>query len=448
MRDHDSADLTSGSALRDGIGRQQWLALTAALLGWMFDGVEQGLFPLVARPALKELMGAGAGDQIGTWISAIMATFLVGAALGGLLFGWLGDRIGRVRAMAWSVLVYSLFSGLCAFSQAPWHLALLRLVAALGMGGEWALGVALVMEVWPSRSRPTMAALIGASANVGFLLIALAGLGTSLHADSLAAVLRASGLPAGWTDALIGPDLSCWRFLMLLGAAPAVLTFFIRLFVPESPRWQQAISRAPAPRIAEIFAPGLARNTVLATCLGAVALLGTWGSVQWLPSWADRLSHGDPSARPSTQIASALGAIVGTVAAAYLAAWTSRRLTYFMLALSALVVCGYLFGAPQQFDRQFLLLVGLTGCVTASFYGWLPLYLPELFPTRVRATGQGFAYNFGRVLAAVGVLGTGRLLAEFHEDYARTGAVTSLIYVVGLVLIWFCPETKGRPLPD
>ncbi len=168
------------------IGRAQWMALIAALLGWMFDGVEQGLFPLVARPALMELMGPDAAQQMGTWLSAVTAAFLVGAALGGVVFGWLGDRIGRVRAMAWSVLVYSLFSGLCAFVQTPWQLAVLRLIGSLGMGGEWALGVALVMEVWPSRSRPTMAALIGAASNVGFLLIALAGLGTAVYPDALA----------------------------------------------------------------------------------------------------------------------------------------------------------------------------------------------------------------------------------------------------------------------
>ena len=315
------------------------------------------------------------------------------------------------------------------------------------MGGEWALGVALVMEVWPSRSRPTMAALIGAASNIGFLLIALAGLGTSMNAAGLSDLLH-SLLPANVADALMGQDHSFWRLLMLLGAAPALLTFFIRVFVPESPRWKHAIQQAPAARVKDIFAPGVARTTILATCLGAVALLGTWGSVQWLPAWANKLSGGQAGASAWTQICSALGATIGSVAAAYLAQWTNRRLTYFGLALASLGVCAYFVRAPQEFGNQFLLLVLLTGCVTASFYGWLPLYLPELFPTRIRATGQGFAYNFGRVLAALGTLASGQLLNHFGEDYARTGAVTSLVYLAGLVLIWFCPETKGRPLPE
>ena len=220
------------------------------------------------------------------------------------------------------------------------------------------------------------------------------------------------------------------------------------MFVPESPRWQHAIEQAPAARIKDIFGPGLARTTILATCFGAVALLGTWGSVQWLPNWAHDLSGKQAEARAYTQICSALGAVIGSVAAAYLAQWTNRRRTYFGLALGSLLVCGYLFRMPQQFDNTFLLLVLLAGCMTASFYGWLPLYLPELFPTRIRATGQGFAYNFGRVLAAAGTLASGQLLNHFGQDYARTGAVTSLVYLVGMVLIWFCPETKGRPLPE
>jgi MFS family permease len=230
---------------------------------------------------------------------------------------------------------------------------------------------------------------------------------------------------------------------------------------------------------------------VLATCLGATALLGTWGSVQWTPSWADKLARDELTALEATlekfeqvqsdkpggqqfsdkimdetrakiaserrratfakawaQISASFGAIVGTVLAALLADWFSRRLAYFGLCLASLLSCAYLFRVPMHFDGQFLTLIFLVGGLTASFYGWLPLYLPELFPTRVRATGQGFAFNFGRVLAAAGTLGSGWLLNRFNEDYARMCSVISLIYVVGLVLIWYCPETKGKPLPE
>src|SRR5437879_8280291 len=225
----------------NGVTRGQWMALAAALLGWMFDGLEQGLFPLVARPALKDLLTqAGEGD-IGRWFAVATASFLVGAATGGVLFGWLGDRIGRVRAMTWSVLTYAIFSGLCAFAGTAWQIAILRFCSALGMGGEWSLGVALVMEIWPEKSRALLAGLIGAAANVGFLLIAVVGLGLTTLLHETQGWLSATGLPESWVHTLVANN--GWRLLMLFGAAPALLTFFIRLFVPESERWRHEQQR-------------------------------------------------------------------------------------------------------------------------------------------------------------------------------------------------------------
>src|SRR5712675_1466125 len=150
----------------------KWLVLLAAFLGWMFDGLEMGIFPQVARPALSKLLAGASEDQIKAWHQFIDAMFLFGAAFGGLVFGWLGDRIGRVKAMSLSILVYSGFTGLLYFTQTPLQIAVLRFIAAIGMGGEWALGVALVMEVWDAKHRSILAGLIGAASNVGFVLIA------------------------------------------------------------------------------------------------------------------------------------------------------------------------------------------------------------------------------------------------------------------------------------
>jgi MFS family permease len=446
----------------------QYMALAAAFFGWMFDGLEMGLFPLVARPALRELMGADAQLNLGTWFAWITAGFLVGAATGGLFFGWLGDRIGRVRAMVWSVLTYAIFSGMCGFATSPLQIAVLRFIAALGMGGEWSLGVALVMEIWPSKSRPMLAGLIGAAANVGFLAIALVGLVLAQFIEGAADLLRAVGMSEDWVAKLIGADKSGWRLLMFVGAMPALLTFFVRIFVPESERWKHAAKNTPAVKVVDIFRPGVAYKTVLGTCLAGMALLGTWGSLQWAPQWANKMAEGTANANTAsayTQIASALGAIVGTLAAAYFAEWFSRRGSYFLLSAASLAICAYLFGTvnyyestawlgnylypgPTEFGPRYLALICLAGGITASFYGWLPLYLPELFPTRIRATGQGFAFNFGRVLASIGVLQGGRLLDYFEQDYARMCSIVSLVYLLGMVLIWFCPETKGQPLPD
>jgi len=218
-------------------GRGKWLALTAALLGWMFDGLEMGLFPLVARPALGELLirDGVTEAKISLWFGIATAAFLVGAATGGVLFGWLGDRLGRVRAMTLSVLTYAIFSGLCGFAAAPGQVVVLRFLSALGMGGEWSLGVALVMEIWPNRSRALLAGLIGAAANFGYMFIALLGLGLRQVSDRLHHALVSMGMEQNWVEWLTGH--SGWRILMFLGATPALLTFFIRLFVPESERW-------------------------------------------------------------------------------------------------------------------------------------------------------------------------------------------------------------------
>ena len=404
------------------IDQKPWLVLVAAFLGWMFDGLEMGIFPLVARPALQELLKVSNDAGVGQWMGYITASFLIGAALGGLAFGWLGDRIGRVRAMALSILTYSLFTGLCYFATEAWHLAGLRFIAALGMGGEWSLGVALVMECWPEKHRPWLAAAIGAAANLGYAAIALVG----------------RYIPR-----------ENWRLVMLAGAVPALLTFFIRLFVPESQRWKESVKERVARPLQEIFAPGLAGKTLLAICFASIALIVTWGAVQWLPLWADQMAGARiPQAKADTQIASAFGAVVGCIIAPLLGGRIGRRPTYFLLCLLSLIFCAWLFRGVHEFGPLFLTLTALVGATTAAFYGWLPLYLPELFPTRVRATGQGLSFNFGRILAAVGALSMGHLMAFFGNSYAKAGAVISLMYVFGLVLIWFAPETKGKPLPE
>jgi MFS family permease len=493
-----------------GSGRGRWLALTAALLGWMFDGLEMGLFPLVARPALGDLLATTDESRIGLWFAVATAVFLVGAATGGVLFGWLGDRIGRVRAMTLSVLAYALFSGLCGVAAAAWQVAALRFLSALGMGGEWSLGVALVMEVWPNRSRALMAGLIGAAANFGYMLIAVLGLSLGLVLERLHGGLLDLGLSPEHAEFLTGH--SGWRILMLLGAAPALLTFFIRIFVPESERWLNERERGATSHwatrdllavlvgacgaLAIIYlwvedlplavrlggsAAALAvttlgyiypilrflqragaslgdkggawsdtiRRTLLGACLSGVALLGTWASIQWAPVWADQLAGKEfPQAKAYTQICSALGAVVGTVIAAFLGDWVGRRVSYALLCLSSLVSALVFFRLNDRVDGWFLASAFLAGGCTASFYGWLPLYLPELFPTGVRATGQGFSFNFGRILAAIGVLQTGTLMGLFEGGYPEACSVMSLIYLVGLVLIWFAPETRGKPLPD
>jgi MFS family permease len=409
------------------VTRGQWLVLAAAFLGWMFDGVEMGIFPLVARPALQSMLPlsvAGQDQFVGLWMGRITALFLVGAAAGGLGFGWLGDRLGRVRAMTLSILTYSIFTGLCFFARQPWQLGMLRFIAAFGMGGEWSLGVALVMEAWPSSKRALLAGIIGVASNAGYLLIALVGFAFMVTRES-------------------------WRWIMIAGAAPALLALGIQMFVSESERWKAAVQQRAARPVREILSSGLLTKTLLGIALASVALIGTWGSVQWLPIWADQMTGGRvPTAKALTQILTSGGAMVGSLVGALVAGRIGRRPAYFALCLLSLLFCGWLFRHIHEYDAAFLILVTLVGASTAAFYGWLPLYLPELFPTRVRATGQGLCYNSGRILAAAGALMQGQLVAAYAGSYAKAGATLTLIYVVGLALIWLAPETKDQPLPE
>ncbi len=411
------------------------MTLIAAFLGWMFDGMEMGIWPLIASSAMKEMAPAGLSEAarttfINRWIGINVSTFLLGAAAGGLVFGWLGDRIGRVRALSLSILCYSIFTGLCYFAGEPWHLAGLRFVAALGMGGEWSLGVALVMEAWPGKFRPLMAGIIGAAANVGFVLMGLIGI--------MWPVTPAS-----------------WRWVFLVGAIPALLTFFIRLFVPESQKWKHAVETAKSSGVKavnplrEIFSPPLRSKMLFAMAFATIPLFVTWGTVQWIPIWTDFMAGpGRPEAKGYSHFVVAFAAIFGCLAAPLVGQKLGRRPAYFGMCLLALLSAIFLFTGTNTYGPLFITAVALLGFFASSFYGWLPLYLPELFPTRVRATAQGVAFNFGRIITAIGVWFMGSILGFFDGSYAMTGMAIASVYVIGMVLIWFAPETKGKPLPD
>lgn len=491
--------------------RSRIAALVAAFLGWMFDGFEMGLFPLTGRDALKELLGSGGAGDLNAWFGVIMAMFLVGAATGGVVFGWLGDRIGRVRAMSLSIFTYAIFTGLCGVATEAWQIAVYRFIASLGMGGEWSLGVALVNEVWPGKSRTVVAGLIGAAANFGYLGGGLLSLFLQSFLGSAHELFVGIGLSEATAQRLLAN--SGWRFLMMSGAFPAILVFFIQIFVGESQKWMEEKERGatahwamrdlmgvvigclaalgvvwvwspmsiPMPSFVAFFATiaGLVitltgylfpvwkylgraaaagkfeghtrawvlNRMLLGAGLAGVALLGTWGAVQWAPKWAEELA-GNPAlhAKDWTQIWTAFGAIVGTMIAAIAGHWLGRRMTYSLLCVATVGAALLFYQTNHSYTNWFLFTGFLIGGISASFYGFFPLYFPELFPTQVRATGQGFCFNFGRVLAAIGALQTANLIAAFDNNFAKAGSVLCTIYLVGLLIVWLAPETKGESI--
>lgn len=405
-----------------------WATLLAAVLGWMGAGIEMSLMSPTTRPAIQHFLGPDhprieiLADQ---WLSWFVSAFLLGAAGGGLLFGWLGDRVGRVRALGASILTYSTFTGLGYLATTPEQLLALRFVACLGIGGTWPNGVTLVGEALPNLSRPLVAGVIGASANFGFLAL---GLLMSIHP-----ITRDS-----------------WRWVMLLGATPAVLGLIIWVGLPESAEWLRqkgqgvrASSQAPS-IVGAVFRPPLLSLTLLGILLGTIPLLGGWASGQRLVPWAGHVAEqrGLPDLKATTQTVLAAGAIVGSLMGGWAATLLGRRLSYFLMSAASLGLSALTFRVLDPIAPGFQGAVFALSWAGTMYYGWLPFYLPEIFPTAVRATGIGVSFNFGRILSAVAMMLSTILSSWFGGDIAKMGAAASLVYAGGLALAFFIPKTK------
>jgi MFS transporter, SHS family, sialic acid transporter len=448
----------------------RWLVLVVAFLGWFFAGVHMAIVSVVMRVAVEDLLPAGSGEgEIGKWFGWMVCAFLFGAAAGGYLFGYVGDRIGRAKAMAASILCYSVFSAVAYFADSAEALLVLRFLTCLGVGGIWPNGVALLAEAWPNVSRPFLAGLIGTAANVGITLFALLTIPVPVTVDD-------------------------WRWTMLVGASPIVLGVFAWFAVPESPRWlslqrvdesrsgrpvrtldacsapfeinapiASEASEGPDRRsgptpagLAEIFRPPLLRITLIGILLGTVPLFGGWGVSNWANAWASeagdtatKTKASDPALKSWTTIARGLPGSISSLLGGALAFYLGRKRSYFLLSLGALVCTQMLFRVDDPHDPAFLFWMGALGFFSGFFFGWLPLCLPELFPTRVRSTGAGVSFNWGRILTGIGVLVSAVALKEaFQGEYAVVGRITGFVYALGMVVILFAPDSQCGELED
>ena len=404
--------------------------LAAAFLGLAFDGVELGLMPVASLSVTKSLLGEAYSDgDGGVWFARFTAALMLGAAVGGSLLGNLGDRIGRARAMGVSILFYSAFAGLGALVRSCEEMLALRFMVGLGVGGMWPNGVALVAECWPKASRPTVAGILGAGINVGILALSQIGRVWPITPES-------------------------WRWIFALAAIPAVLGVIVLAALPESPKWLAARrvndgagQKKPAPPLTALLEGGLLRVTLVGILLASVPLVGAWAGSKWMIPWADSVAGTEaPGYKAATQQWWALGATLGSFLGAPLAGWIGRRLSYFLISVGATALTWSMFQLTEPLATSFLYVVFAQGLVATLFFGWLPLYLPELFPTRVRATGAGVSMNIGRFATAGGVLAAGSLFAWFDGDYASLGAACALIYAAGMVVIWLAPATDERGL--
>jgi SHS family sialic acid transporter-like MFS transporter len=403
--------------------QRAWLVLLTALGAWLGAGLVMAVPPLAARPAVAA-MGVAEEALRGRWFSWYVTAFLLGAATGGLLFGWLGDRVGRARSLGLAVLTYSLLAATCYWVSNPWQLLVGWFLACTGVGGVWPNGVSLVAEALPRFSRPWISGLFGCVANLGLMLMALLAWYFPITPES-------------------------WRWVMLAAAAPGWLGLVILWSVPESRAWQASRARlgqsSAAGPLAELFRPPLRRLTLIGIVLGTIPMMGNWGAINWLVPWAYQVQEGTSGQglSASTQWMKSSGALLGSLVGGALASRCGRRTAYFIISLLSLITSFYIYGWLTPLAPSFLMWVFVQGFFCTLYFGWLPLYLPELFPTRVRATGTGVAFNWGRLATAVGVLLGGQLILHFDGDYARVGQWTCLIYALGLFVILAAPDTTS-----
>lgn len=415
----------------------RWAVLIVAFTGLLFDGIELGLMPVASLSVSQSLLGEQFTPTLaGDWFARFTASLMLGAAVGGIVLGNLGDRIGRTRAMGISILFYSVFAGLGAFVQTQEQMLVLRFCVGLGVGGMWPNGVVLVSECWPNTSRPVVAGIMGAGINAGILVL--------------------SQIARIWP---ITPD--SWRWIFQLAAIPAVLGIVILVALPESPTWlanrlgsrQRAAESAGRPvgrsPMRDLLRPPLLQLTVIGIVLASIPLVGAWAASKWMIPWADTLAGAaHPGYKARVQGWWALGATLGSFAGSPIAAWMGRRLSYCLISLGTTILTVAMFQFSAPLEPSFLPVVFAQGLVATLFFGWLPFYLPELFPTRVRASGNGLAMNFGRFATAIGVFIAGALFTRLGGSFPLVGAFGALIYALGIGAIWFAPDTSKIRLED
>jgi MFS family permease len=430
--------------------RYHWFVLAVAIMGWMFDTMAQQLFNLARKPAIRDLLGGHASaatvDQQAAYSTCV---FLVGWGLGGILFGILGDRIGRAKTMMLTILCYTLFTGLSVFSTGIFDFNLYRFLCGFGVGGQFAVGVALVAEVVPARARPYALGMVQAFSAVGNMLAALTGITLGVMEQS-------------------GAIHSAWRYEFLAGALPAPLALVIFKKLKEPDQWLK--SRAAKTQMGSfkelLGDPRWRRNSIVGLLLAFSGVVGLWGigffsydlfrPVLENTFRAQGLSGAELAGKTTvwigiTSLLQNLGAFFGVYGYTYLAQYLNRRKAFAVSFVAAMGMTAYTFWNLRSIGDM-LWMVPLMGFAQLALFGGYAIYLPELFPTRLRSTGTSFCYNVGRIVAAFGPFTLGYLTADVFgakpEPMRYAGVAMCLVFLVGLAALPFAPETKGQPLPE
>lgn len=470
---------TGWASLKD-LNGYQWFVFSVAAIAWMADCMDQQLFNLARVMSLTDLIGGNPADpavksEITLWASRATSIFLVGWATGGLVFGMFGDRLGRVRTLTLTILLYSVFTGLSAVSQGPWDYCAYRFLTGLGVGGVFAAAVALLAETMPSNARPYTLGLMQALSAIGNCTAA--GLFITLGLLEL----------NGHLSVLKEYHLSAWRVLFLIGIVPAVLVIFIQRRLKEPASWVAAKAAADAGTgrklgsYGDLFGGGwVTKHAALGMMLAFVGVVGLWGigffavdltqriftktfeaeaAAQGLTgkSAADYIAGQRIIWAGVTSLAINVGAFCGMATFSWLAEQIGRRPAFALTFLAAAASVATVF--TQMDDRFDVIWMNiLMGVCLLALFGGYAIYLPELFPTRLRATGTSFCYNVGRFIAASGPLALGYLTTSVFAGTATpdapempsryAGLAMCSIFALGLLVLPLLPETKGKPLPE
>lgn len=454
----------------------QWLVLLIASLGWIFDTFEGQIFVASMREAMPSLVPADTepGD-IQYYNNIALASFLAGGALGGVFFGILSDRIGRKRTMSFTILFYSLFTGLSAFSQTWWQLAGLRFLVALGVGGEWAVASSMVAEVFPTKARAYVGSIFHASSILGGYLALAAGaflIGSKDIHD------WATGGALDWVSPYVEPSSVPWRLGFGLGVLPALLIIWIRSSLREPETWVESKvesahdNRQRMGSLVDLFRGKMLRRTLVGLTLATSGLATYWGTHIYgkntLEDAAARSILADVGAENATperkkevlaehvhdtkqwemlgMFLVSTGGGLGLLAFGPICARIGRRpafLFYYLGGMAIALVCFLVLTSVTAV----MIALPIFGFLTLGMHAGYAVYFPELYPTRLRGTGAGFCFNAARLLAAPMLFANGWVQSEYKISLLDSASLMSLLYLIGVAALAFAPETKGRELP-
>lgn len=443
-----------------GISNYQWLVLLIASLGWVFDVFEGQIFVASMRDAMPALLGVPADSpDVASWNDIAFGSFLLGGAFGGVLFGMLSDRIGRSKTMILTILFYSLFTCVTALAGSPWQMVVLRFFVAMGVGGEWAVASAMVAEVMPDRSRSVMSSIFHASSVFGTLLAAAAG----------AFIVGNEALGENG-----------WRIGFAIGAAPALLTVWIRWKLREPDQWVKAREKAQtdgtqqAGRLSELFSGANLRNTIVGVSLASIGLVTFWGGhiygknallrhaqvealkADGVAADADKATKQASfdahkaeikQAEMLSMVLNTIGGGLGLVLFGMISERLGRRgafILYHAVAFGMMILMFQFLIKGNASAMVLAITLPVFGFFTLGMHAGYAVYFPELYPTRLRGTGAGFCFNMGRLATAAAFFGFGAFPVG-PEDKAL---MLAPLYLVGVVILFFAKETRGQVLPE